>query len=113
MIQTINEYDFKDAFRNGQYKNNFSYEGLGALFEYLEEYEDSTGEQVELDIIALCCEYSEYEDLEEYLKDYGTDINKKDYDDDDDFKDAVIEEIQDKTTFIKIDGTEGFIIGAY
>jgi hypothetical protein len=30
-----------------------------------------------------------------------------------DFKDAVIEEIQDKTTFIKIDGTEGFIIGAY
>jgi len=113
MIQTINENEFRDAFSNGQYKNNFSYDGLGALFEYLEEYEDSTGEQVELDIIALCCEYSEYEDLEEYLKDYGTDINKKDYDDDDDFNDAVIEEIQDKTTFIKIEGTEGFIIGAY
>jgi len=113
MIQTINEYDFKDAFRNGQYKNNFSYEGLGALFEYLEEYEDDTGNQIELDIVALCCDYNEYGDLDEYLKDYDTDINKKDYDDDDDFKDAVIEEIQDKTTFIKIDGTEGFIIGAY
>jgi len=116
MIQIINETDFKDAFRDyfgGEYKNNFSYEGLGALYKYLEEYEEMAGGKIELDVIALCCEYSEYKDLDEYLNNYNTDINKKDYDDDDDFNDAVLEEIQDKTTFIKIEGTEGFIIGAY
>jgi NAD(P)-dependent dehydrogenase (short-subunit alcohol dehydrogenase family) len=40
-------------------KDQFSYEGLELIFDYIEEYEQETGEQIELDVIALCCEWSE------------------------------------------------------
>ena len=49
--------------------DNFSYAGLKALFEHLESYEDDTGEEIELDVIALCCDYSEMT-LEEIINDY-------------------------------------------
>lgn len=59
MIQTISVYDFRDAFKRCGRGDQFSYEGLELIFDYIEEYEDSTGEQVELDVVALCCEWCE------------------------------------------------------
>ena len=59
MKTSINKYDFRDAFKAAGRENNFSYHGLGVLFDYFEEYEESTGEEIELDVIAICCEYSE------------------------------------------------------
>ena len=59
MIQTINLYDFRDAFKRYGRGEQFSYEGLELIFDYIEEYEGSTGEQVELDVVALCCEWCE------------------------------------------------------
>jgi len=47
--------------------NQFSYEGLGALFEHL-DFED-----IELDVIAICCDYVEYESIEDYNGDYDED----------------------------------------
>ena len=91
-------YDFERAFKRCE-RDNFSYDGLKALFEYLEEYEDSTGEEVELDVIALCCEYAEYDSLSEYNDDYGT-------------KYSEIDAIQNDTTLIKIDDNS-FIIQQY
>ena len=98
MKQSINMYDFERAFKNFE-RDNFSYDGLKALFEYLEEYEEGTGEEVELDVIALCCEYAEYDSLSEYNDDYGT-------------KYSEIDAIQDDTTLIKIDDNS-FIIQQY
>ena len=91
-------YDFERAFKNFE-RDNFSYDGLKALFEYLEEYEEDTGEEVELDVIALCCDYMEYDSLKEYNDDYGT-------------KYSEIDAIQDDTTLIKIDDNS-FIIQQY
>lgn len=59
MKQTNNFNKFNDAFINFNRKDNFSYDGLKALFSYLEQYEDDTGEELELDVIALCCDYHE------------------------------------------------------
>jgi hypothetical protein len=70
MKQTISFGQFQDAFYNMDRQNQFSYKGKKALFEYLEEYEDSTGEQIELDIIALCCDYTEYDSLEDFHLEY-------------------------------------------
>ena len=98
MKQSVNMYDFERAFKNFE-RDNFSYDGLRALFEYLEEYEEGTGEEVELDVIALCCEYMEYDSLKEYNDDYGT-------------KYSEIDAIQDDTTLIKIDDNS-FIIQQY
>ncbi|QDP50890.1 MAG: hypothetical protein Unbinned7837contig1000_30 [Prokaryotic dsDNA virus sp.] len=69
MKKTINFYEFKNWF-NEHRPNNFSESGLQALWEMLEEYEESTGEEIEFDPIALCCEYTEYEDLFEFWQDY-------------------------------------------
>ena len=98
MKQSINMYDFERAFKNFE-RDNFSYGGLKALFEYLEEYEEGTGEEIELDVIALCCDYTEYDSLNEYNDDYGT-------------KYSEIDAIQDDTTLIKIDDNS-FIIQQY
>ena len=100
MKQTINEYDFIDAFKSWDtYKNQFSYDGLKAMFEYLEEFEDGTGAEIELDVVAICCEFTEYESLKEYNEDYD-----KEYEE--------IEAISDDTMLIKIDD-ERFIIQQY
>ena len=54
IVQTLDKHSFIDAFMASSRKDQFSYEALGAIFDYLEEYSDSTGEPVELDIIAIC-----------------------------------------------------------
>ena len=69
MYKTITSSSFHDAFHSMDRQNQFSYEAREALFAYLEEYEESTGQQIELDVIALCCDYSEYENLEAFYTD--------------------------------------------
>jgi predicted ArsR family transcriptional regulator len=58
MKTTVSIYDFRREFQAIR-PNNFSYEGLGILFDYLEELGDSCGEEMELDVIAICCDFSE------------------------------------------------------
>jgi len=99
MIQTINESDFTTAFHRADRGNQFTHKGLLALYEYLEEYEESTGEQVELDVIAICCDYSEYESLKDFQEDYGDDYES-------------IDEIEHATQVIMIDD-DSFIIQAF
>jgi hypothetical protein len=64
MKQTINLSQFRDAFKAIR-PDNFSYEGLEILFNGLEEFEDDTGEEMELDVIAICCDFYEmkYKDI--------------------------------------------------
>lgn len=99
MINTINESDFTTAFHKMGRGNNFTYEGLIALYDYFEQYEDSTGVQIELDVIAFCCEYIEYESLEEFQGDYSGEYES-------------IEDIEQATTVIMIDD-DSFIIQAF
>lgn len=70
MIQTINVSDFRAAFHSMGRKDQFSYEGLGALFDYLEDFD---GGNYELDVIALCCDYSE-ETVEQIAENYGLEL---------------------------------------
>ena len=58
MKQQVDFSVFESAFRDYNRLDNFP-TGLRALFEYLEEFEDSMGEEIELDVIALCCDYHE------------------------------------------------------
>lgn len=72
MIRTVGFSQFCDAFRDMGREGSFSYKGKRALFDYLEEYEESTGEYVELDVIALDCEYVEYDSAIECATEYST-----------------------------------------
>ena len=69
MTTTITFNDFCDGF-TGSYKDTFSYEGKRALFDYLEEYEDETGQQIDFDPIALASEYSEYDSAGTITREY-------------------------------------------
>lgn len=72
LYSTVNESAFHDRFIAYGRKENFSYEGRKALFEYLEQLSEDMGEPIELDVIALCCDYSEYSSLKEFNAEYNT-----------------------------------------
>jgi|TARA_R100000482_G_scaffold73777_2_gene28339 hypothetical protein len=94
MIHEINKTEFIEAFskwHGGDYKNNFSYEGLNALFDYLDEIEE-----YELDIVGICCNYSEFENLAEIQEQYP-DIE-------------TVEDLRELTEVIEIPNTERLII---
>ena len=66
MIQTITKSMFRDAFQHTDRKDTFSYEGLGVLFDHLEELD----ENMELDVIGICCDFTE-DTVENVLKQYS------------------------------------------
>lgn len=73
MYTVVTECGFIQAFEKSGRGEQFSYEGLKALYAYLTELEEETGESIELDVVSLCCEYSEYDSIEEAMDDYGCD----------------------------------------
>jgi len=70
IIKTIDEWGFKNAFEKMGRENNFSDYGLSKIFEYQEMFSEECGEDIELDVIAICCDYTEYNSLEELRVDY-------------------------------------------
>ena len=103
MKEYVNEHTFRDRFmRSDNYKNNFSYEGLHALFEYFEGYEDDTGEELEFDMVGICCDYTEYDSIKDFNADYSN------------YEDGyTLDDIREETVVIEIPGTERFIIGVF
>jgi hypothetical protein len=94
--RTVNVYDFRQAFVDYDRAENFSYAGLEALFEYLVSLEEDTGEEMELDVIGICCDFSEYENIKEFQENYGDEYQ-------------TIEDVEERTTVIPVDG-DRFII---
>jgi hypothetical protein len=94
MKETVNFSRFEDGFKKSNREDQFTRNGLRALFDYLEQYEEETGEEIELDVVAICCEYSEYESLKDLQKEYP-DIKNMD-------------DLRDQTTVIEFNG--GIII---
>ena len=78
MKTNVNFYNFCEHFRSADRDNNFTYEGKKALFKYLENLEEETGQEIELDVIALCCEYTEYSNIKEFNDDYSTNYDSYD-----------------------------------
>ena len=76
MKTTVYESDFLREFKEYGREDNFTFEGLQILFDYLENWEQDTGEEIELDVISFCVDYSELTYLE-FINDYRLDI--KDY----------------------------------
>lgn len=103
LVKNVSFNEFLEEFKKYDRNDSFTYQGKKALFDYLEEFSEDLGEPIELDVIGLCCEFTEFENLEEFKNNYAYSIG----DDIDDIDD--IEDIQDYTIVIKIDD-EAFII---
>ena len=59
IVQTVTETMFIEEFRNMDRMDNFSINGLRALYSFFDELSDDTGQPFELDVIAICCDFSE------------------------------------------------------
>lgn len=105
MKQTIGFSQFIDAFRNYNRYDQFGYAALRSLFDYLEQYEDETGEEMELDVIAICCDYC-VSDVATIAQDYNIDVEGID---EDEAKEKVIDYLNENTIIVDED-CEGNII---
>jgi hypothetical protein len=120
MKMTLNTYQIADALKNDTYAR-WSYNGSLALAEYLEEYEESTGEEMELDVCAIRCDFYEYVSALDGATDKGWEPEASILDDDDNIRpdDEVEEEneelalkwLQNRTQVIEFDG--GIIVESF
>ena len=111
IVQSINNvYQFREAFRLAGRSDQFSYEGFEVLFDYLDELSEDTGEPVELDVIALCCEYYE-SSIEELIDNYNIDVSDADGDEDE-IKTIVEEYLQDNTSVCG-EVSDGFVYAVF
>lgn len=94
MKMTITQSDFRNQFEYMNRAENFSYNGLAALYDYLEDINPD----YDLDVIELCCTYTEFSDLDEYNKNYEPVES--------------IDDIENCTTVIRLSG-DAFIIENY
>jgi hypothetical protein len=107
MIYTqVTKHSFIDAFKQSSRKDQFSYEALEAIFEYLEDYSNDTGENVELDIVAVCCEWSEMS-WQDVAMSYGVDLSQ--CTDDDERIGEVESFLCDNTQFQALPDGESFV----
>lgn len=96
MIQSVNFSQFCDAFRDCNRNENFSYDGKRVLFDFLEQFEEETGQPYDLDAIALCCEYTEAT-WEEVATAYRVDLSDCDPEDEEEKKETVREYLHENT----------------
>jgi hypothetical protein len=78
MKTTVSVYDFREAFRQAG-RENFTYDALGLLFDYFEGLEEDMGSEIELDVVAICCDYTE-DDAVSIAGNYDIDITDMDED---------------------------------
>jgi len=105
MKQSVNFSSFVDAFHAHNRYDSYGYEALKVIFDYLEQYEEETGQEIELDVIAICCDYNA-EHYTAIASNYSIDLDGLD---DDEAKQAVIEYIQDNSAYLG-EATDGELV---
>lgn len=100
---TLDLNDFQNAFDRLR-PNNFSYEALGVLFDYLEELDPD----MELDVIAICCDYCE-DTMDDIIHSYSIDVEDMD---DDDTVEAVRSFLNENTVLVG-ETVNGFVYAAF
>ncbi len=110
---TVNESMFREEFKRVR-PENFSNAALEALFAYYEEMEQGSGEEIELDVIAICCDWTEYDSALEAAESYG--FKAKDASDDEraDMNErAALEFLTDETTVLELGEGNGVVVLNY
>ena len=107
IVTTVSTHEFERAFVDMGREDSFSRQGLQALQDYLEELSDDIGEPIELDVIGLCGDFSEYDiaDVRDEFAEHYDDFPEEndEYGDD---EDEIVEWLQYHTTAIPFDRIE-------
>lgn len=83
---TINKSEFVDLFDQYGRSEHFSQLGRRKLAEYFEDLEEVLGEEIDIDIIAICCDFSEIS-IKDITKETGCNS---------------LEDLKDNTTIIEV-----------
>ena len=98
MIQKVTKNEFINIFKQRR-PDNFTYEALELIFDFITEYENDTNMNVELDVIAICCDFSEMTKSE--LIDAYPDSGNSD--------DSIIKFLENKTLFLGTTSSNTFV----
>ena len=94
IVKEVTRQDFHNSFREMGREDNFSIEGRDLIYDWLDDYQLA---DYELDVIGICCEFAEYENLKEFQNDYGEEYNS-------------IESIEEATTVLRNSNSNLFVI---
>lgn len=75
LVLSVNETLFIDMFRKYNRIDNFTFQGLQELFDYLDSLADEMDEPIELDVIGLCCEFYEG-NAQDIVNDYKEELSE-------------------------------------
>ena len=98
MKTTVTEFQFVEAFRHAGRESQFSVPARRALFAHFEQFEEDTDTEIELDPIAICCEWAEYPCALKAANDYGFKGNENDT------EEAALDWLREKTQVVEFDG---------
>jgi len=118
---TLNTYQIADELKRDTCAR-WSYNGSLALAEHLDQYDSDNGEDTELDLCSIRCDFSETTSLQDWLlENFGgkslsfalqlADIEVDDLEDSDEIDAKIREYIQDHGTLIEFDG--GIIVSSF
>ena len=98
---TLSTSQIADALRNDS-NASWSYSGACALAEYLDNLDEETGEETELDVVGVRCEFTEYDSALEAAQDHGYEVDQEE---------NALEWLQGETEVIEFQG--GVIIQCF
>jgi hypothetical protein len=117
---TLSTYDIVNLLLADQ-DANWSRPGALAMAEYMEEMEEATGKEIELDVCAIRCDFSESASLQEWLVGYygqplglalaSAGIDLEGEEGDDEIDDLIRDHISDHGQLIEFDG--GIIVSSF
>ena len=117
MKKTLTHYEAANEIYE-VYDHQFSYAAAHALAEYYEDLEDEIGEEIEIDPVAIACDWAEYANDEELVEAYEYLLQDADNSDDqDDWTleeklEAILDYLNSDTTVIKLNSGE-YIVQAF
>jgi len=109
MKNTLSTHEAANILLNDEFAN-WSRAAAFALVEHYEALEEDLGESIELDRVAIRCEFSEYKTLEEWAEDYGADLGEAS-EDDEERDEEIREYIYERGQLIEFDG--GVLVSAF
>ena len=112
IVKTVTETDFIDEFKAYDRLDNFSLQGLRVMYDVLSEMAKDCEMVIEMDVIALCCDYNEMS-IDDVIDNYSIDLSDESFDDK---TDLVIDYLHDNTMVLgsyNIDGTDYVLFQAF
>ena len=100
---TLSQSDIADALGNDS-NARWSYSGANALAEYLYDMDEETGEETELDVVAIRCDFTEYDTALEAAKDHGFEVDEDEDEDEDEREENALEWLHGETAVIEFKG---------